>query len=521
MEEKEVKNEETPDVVTADGAAPEAEESAPAYEPKGIARVLDRFFRFKERRSTMKKEVIAGLSAFLISVCVLLVNTRLIGEQLAADGAGYAGTYLAATLVAFVGTMVIGFVSNLPLVQVSGLGMTSSVIAMLGAGNGLTYYNMLAVTFVGAIVYAVVMAVPASRKFVMDALPEPVRKALPVGMGLYLISYAVERSGMLDIVGVTSNAPSGAIGAVAIAAALVSAAAVVIYKKLRFAHPYLYGLLTGVLVYYVLGVIFAFNTVFSVNRGYIALGAENMYTIALGFSGLKFGEVFTSGFDFSAYTGNVVMLFVGGALTFFFMGMYGSEASVGATALEGAVSDEKSKGRALLVNAATNIVAPVLGSAPVSVGSQSAAAAGDGGRTGLTSVTCGVGYLVAMFTWLFFALLATYTATVSEYGHATSNSFAEYAMAGFALTDGVMFALGLFMMKGIRDLKSGHIDELVPFVATAAIFAVTRNIVMAVTAGVVAYVILKLLSFKVDTIKGIGIPTAVLAVVLLFASIAM
>ena len=201
--------------------------------------------------------------------------------------------------------------------------------------------------------------------------------------------------------------------------------------------------------------------------------------------------------------------------------MYGSEASVGATALEGAVSDEKSKGRALLVNAATNIVAPVLGSAPVSVGSQSAAAAGDGGRTGLTSVTCGVGYLVAMFTWLFFALLATYTATVSEYGHATSNSFAEYAMAGFALTDGVMFALGLFMMKGIRDLKSGHIDELVPFVATAAIFAVTRNIVVAVTAGVVAYVILKLLSFKVDTIKGIGIPTAVLAVVLLFASIAM
>lgn len=514
--------------VSAEETAAPEEQSAPAapdgetkheYEPKGIAKVLDRFFKFKKRGSTMKKEIVAGISVFLVSVCVLLVNTRIICETLGAGREGYVGTYLAATIVSFVGTMAIGLIGNLPLVQVSSLGLSTAFVSLLGAENGLTYHNLLAVSFVSAIVYTVVMAVPQSRRFVMNALPAPVRNALPVGMGLYMISYAVESSGLLEVAGQASAQPD-TLGVIAIAAGLIAAAAVVIFKKLRLAHPYLWGFLVGVLLYYLLGVIFAMNSVFTVNRGYIAFGAENMYSIGFGFTGLEFGAVFTKGFDFSAYDGNVFMLFAGGIFTFMFMGMYETESAVSSAALEGA-EDEGARGKVLLVNAATNLVAPILGSAPVSAGRQSAAAAGDGGRTGLTSVTAGVGYLVAAFTWLFFALLATYTAPVAEYGHVTSNSFAEYASAGFAITDGVMLALGLFMMKGVGNVKVADIGEFVPFAATAALLAVTRNIVLAATAGTIAYVIMKLLSFRPGEIRSIGIPTAVLAAVLLFSSIAM
>lgn len=83
------------------------QEQAQPYEPKGLAKGLNKFFKFKERGSTMKREVVAGISVFLISVCVLLMNTRIICETLGSDRAGYAGAYLAATIVSFVGTMLL------------------------------------------------------------------------------------------------------------------------------------------------------------------------------------------------------------------------------------------------------------------------------------------------------------------------------------------------------------------------------------------------------------------------------
>lgn len=175
------------------------QEQVQTYQPKGLAKGLNKFFKFKERGSTMKREVVAGISLVLISVCVLLMNTRIICETLGSDRAGYAGAYLAATIVSFVGTMLLGFVCNLPLVQVSSLGLSTAFISLLGAQNGLTYYNLLAVSFVGAIVYVVVMAIPASRKFVLAALPEPIRKALPVGTGLYMISYALKTCGVITV----------------------------------------------------------------------------------------------------------------------------------------------------------------------------------------------------------------------------------------------------------------------------------------------------------------------------------
>ena len=121
----------------------------------------------------MKREVVAGISVFLISVCVLLMNTRIICETLGSDRAGYAGAYLAATIVSFVGTMLLGFVCNLPLVQVSSLGLSTAFISLLGAQNGLTYYNLLAVFFVGAIVYVVVWQYLLRASLCLPHCPNP------------------------------------------------------------------------------------------------------------------------------------------------------------------------------------------------------------------------------------------------------------------------------------------------------------------------------------------------------------
>lgn len=501
------------------------QEQAQTYEPKGLAKGLNKFFKFKERGSTMKREVVAGISVFLISVCVLLMNTRIICETLGSDRAGYAGTYLAATIVSFVGTMLLGFVCNLPLVQVSSLGLSTAFVSLLGAQNGLTYYNLLAVSFVGAIVYVVVMAIPASRKFVLAALPEPVRKALPVGTGLYMISYALKTCGVITVgsngaVSVVDWSSLSALATVALVAATIGVIVVIVCKRFNLAHPYMYGFLTGLLLFYLLGVVAAFNALFCVDRAYLAAGAENLYTFGFGLTGIEWGAVFTKGFDFSAYNGSVATLFIGGALTYLFMGMYESESAVGAVELSD-VDCSLGRGKALLVNAAVNVFAPVVGSAPVSIGKQSSVAAEEGAKTGLASVVCGIGYALASLTWAFFALFATYTAKVSEYGHVTSNSFAEYAQAGFVVSGMLMLVVGLFMLRGVKNCNCNDITEFVPFVATAALVAFTQNVVVGVAIGMISYAVLKLLTFKKQEIKNIGFPTAIASLLLLVTLILM
>lgn len=491
-----------------------------------FAAALDRFFKISERGSTIGREIGAGISVFLVSVCVLLMETRIIGEATGADNAAYCGIYLAATLVSFIGTLLIGLVARLPLIQTSSLGLSTAFIAYLGADNGLTYQNLLAISFIAAIIYVLLVSTPVVKKFIHNALPAPVRKALPVGVGLYVIFFALADSGLVSVTqdGVFTLVGAGSAGDGSamyllgvIAMAVTTLACFIFYKmKNKVSTPVMFGLFVGLIVFYVAALITGFSLVFSVNRAYIAAGAENMYTIAAGFSGLDIGSVFTSGFDFSSYTGNVGQLVVYGILTFFLMSMYESEAGVGAiylaTDTEG---DFKTLNRALMCNAVTNIIAPIFGSMPVTVGKQSAVAAHDGGRTGLSSVITSVGFILAMFTWALFALLATYTATVSEYGHATSNSYAEYAQAVFAIVDGVMIFVGIMMMKGIGGIDGGRLEELVPFAATAAGIAFTQNIVYGVAAGMILWCIIKLFSFKLEEIKGIGLPSASLTAVLI------
>ena len=500
-------------------------EQVASYEPKGLAKSLNRFFKFKERGSTMKNEVLAGISVFLVSVCVLLMNTRIICETLGSGRAEYAGTYLAATLVSFVGTMLLGFLCNLPLVQISSLGLSSAFISMLGATNGLTYYNLLAVSFVAAAIYVVIMAVPVVRNFVLGMLPSPVKKALPVGMGLYIISYALKSCGFITVasngsVSLVDFSSLSALAVVAIVTGIIAVVMVIVCKKFNLAHPYFYSFLTSLLLFFMLGVLTAFNELFCVDRAYLAMGAENIYTFGFALTGIEWGAVFTKGFDFSAYTGNVFSLFVGGILTFLFMGMYESESALETVELSD-VDCTNARGKALLLNAVVNLAAPVIGSAPVSIGKQSSVAAEEGAKTGLSSIVCGIGYALASLTWAFFALFATYTAKVSEYGHSTSNSFAEYAQAGFAISVMLMFAVGLFMLRGFKNCNCSDITEFVPFVATAVLTAFTQNVVIGVAVGVLAYVVLKLLSFKWEEIKKIGLPTAVVSLLLLVTLIFM
>lgn len=498
--------------------------------------MLEKFFHLSDRGTSVGQEVKAGISVFLISVCALFMNIQIIMEAYSGN-IPYCGIYLGATITAFVGTLIMGLLCNLPLVQTSSLGMSTILISMLGVDSGLTYANLLAVTFVAAVIYLVIMVVPVARKFVFHLIPDSVRNALPAAMGLYIAYVALDKMGIISGMGLAALS-GDAMGGATIApymrlcvfAGLIAFAFVLFNKKRKAETPVFTGLYVTLLVFFLIAAVaggIAFNYVFTQNRIWVGVNPDKlgeMYTIGVGLGELSIADVFKSGFDFSAFTasgGNVAGLFLRGILMFLFLGVYESEASVlGAeengeiipgTGDEKEVNYETAAGKFLLANAITNVIAPIFGAAPVSVAKQSSAASADGGKTGLTSVVCAIGYFIAMFTWIPFVILATYTASVPEYGHA-GFVFPNVIKAGFQIVDAIMLVLGLMMLKSVKKMADASAEEWAAYGTTVVMTVFTQNIAYGVAAGVIVSVFLRLVSFKKKEIKNVKVGQYVMAV---------
>ena len=509
---------------------------------RGISGVLNQYFHFIEKGSTMGNEVKSGLSVFFLSVCALFMNIQILINAFT-DNIPYCGLYLGATVTAFVGTLLLGFACNLPLVQTASLSLSTVMISMLGVNSGLTYANLLAVTFVAAVVYLAVMTVPMLRKWILGLLPDSVRRALPAAMGLYIAYVALDNMGLIEEMSLSAVSDE-ALGGAALApymrlcifAGLIGFALVLFHMKRKAETPVFSGFLTATLIFFLIASVvggIAFTYVYTQNRIWIGVNPDplgEMYTIGLGIKELQFGTVFAEGFDFSGFKaagGNAVMLFGRAILMFIFMGMYESEASVQGADLNGQIfeNEEEYKEKAnkiLLVNAATNVIAPVFGTAPVSVAKQSSAATADGGKTGLSSVVCAIGYLISMFTWIPFVLFATYTKSVPEYGHA-GFVFPNVIYATFQIADAVMLVLALGMLKGLKNLKEMEAGESVPFAVTIVMTVFTQNIAYGAAAGCVVSAFMVLAGLRKKEIRIVPVTQyvmAVLAVALMVISMA-
>lgn len=482
----------------------ENNENTIVIEPKkqsGLSRALDKVFHFTQRGSSMGSEIGAGLGAFFISVCALLMNTRIIGEAYG----NYAGAYLATALIAFVGTILLGILTNLPLVQSANMGLSTVMIALMGAENGLTYPNLMAVTFVAALIYLVIVVTPA-RKFLVDALPEGVKKALPVGIGLYVAWMALKNTGLVTAAGTPASAST--LGILDTYYFWLMVAATVIFFVFKAFHRNksaiaTFGIMVGLM--WIGGIVFYMDQfmggqtasiiVYQRLNLVVATDGASPYNIGVGLQSLKIGELFSKGFDFSGYTGSVPMLFITGVLNFLLLGLYTNLGNTKGTAVVGNYADSEEacvgERKALVVGAVMNVAAPILGAAPTSIGAESGVASNDNGKTGLTSLAAAVGYLIALFSWVFIMFFATGTNGVGMWIEDTEIKLAAYVQDTFVFADLIMVFVGAGMLKGIRNVQVEKITEMLPFAATVLATACMGNVALGVALGCVAYLITK------------------------------
>ena len=146
------------------------------------ASFFDRKFRITEKGSSIKTEIIAGLTTFLAMAYILVVNSGMFANL---GSVSFDAMYVTTALSAVIGTVLIGLMANLPLAQAPGMGLNAFFVYTVCFTLGFTYANALVFVLLDGLIF-VILTVTGLRKIIFEAIPSAVKAAIPAGIGLFI-----------------------------------------------------------------------------------------------------------------------------------------------------------------------------------------------------------------------------------------------------------------------------------------------------------------------------------------------
>jgi adenine/guanine/hypoxanthine permease len=425
---------------------------------------LDSFFKLTERGTTVGTELKAGLATFMVMSYILFLNPLILSNMFAGDEAA-AGAFIpaaaaATALIAGLLSIAMGLVSNYPIALAAGLGINGAVAFGLVLTQGLTPAGAMGVIVLEGLVVLLLVLV-GLREAVMNAVPLGLKRAIGVGIGLFILFI-----GLVDA-GIIINNP------VATDPVPVS----FVYPNTPALGVFLFGLLITIVLFVrkvpaalVLSILI--TTVVALIVGVQPL--PDSFTVTPDFSTLGDFDV-TNVFTQLGVLAAILTIF-SFMLTDFFDTMGTATAIVEQTGLTEPDGRVPGVGRVLLVD---SVGAAAGGAAGISSNTsyiESAAGVAEGGRTGLTSVTVGVLFLIAILL----SPLAT--------------------LVPFVATGPVLVVVGYLMATLIKDINFVDAEEGIPALLTLILMPLTFSITIGIGAGFIAWVLIKVAVGKVGEI---------------------
>lgn len=518
--------------------------------------------RFKDRfdyskyGSTLGTEIKAGLLMGILTVCGMFLNMNLVLQMLVSDGATSvnaiaangeltAQMYFISMILGAAGSLVMGLVAGLPLVQVSGLGLGAVLISLGGSQAGLTYHNILAICLVSSLACTIVFAIPGLWEKIWRTIPKAVRDALPAALGILLAWTAIQLTGIIQVQGSAipdygvAAALSGKAQSVMLPKAigwggfsyatdkyhpqlLLNGCAVLLcvcvyfWLSKRSRHPLMGALLAGTAFFLLSSVCFVcvnwknFGVSLDSMWGRLwTVGSEDaqdkhLFTVL---SNFRPALVLKEGFDFTEYRsqgGSVAYLFGTGILTTVLTMMLDGGATLSAVGQEAGRKSEIPQRSILLCNAVSGVVAPLMGGVSLSIGKASVAGAKDGGRTGLAAVVASIVCLLSAFFWIvpfLFGTIFSYDIRFSMYGHYGA-VLDILRRCSFAVADMVMVIVGVSMVA--KSIQGADKSSASVFSVTVAASFFLSNLAGGVAAGILAWVLTSAKEEKKDSGSWLG-----------------
>ena len=452
---------------------------------------MKKLFKLNENGTTVRTEIMAGITTFFAMVYILMVNANMFanpfGDGTNILGVSYGAIYIATAISAVVGTLLIGLLSNLPLAQASGMGLNAFFVYTVCVGFGMTYANALFLVLIDGIVF-ILLTVTGLRKKIFNAIPKAVRAAIPAGIGLFIAFLGLQNAKIVipsTSTGVTLGSfnllVDGSWASIMpMVVTIVSVLAIAIMSKKNVKGAVLIGILGGTGLYYLLGLTVPdFYANFAIDLGSPFKAFEEFGTQA-------FGKVFTEGWNFSAFaeahgTTNLIITIVTTSLAFCMVDMFDTIGTLYGACARGNMLTEEGEipnmNKAMLADAVATTAGAVCGTSTVTTFVESSAGVAEGGRTGLSSVVTAILFFIAMFLSPIAQLIPS------------------------CATAAALIYVGVLMISCVKEIDWHSAEVAVPAFLTLAMMPFSYNISYGIAFGLISYLVINLFTGKVKEIK--------------------
>lgn len=444
--------------------------------------MLEKMFHLKENNTSIKTEVIGGITTFMTMAYILAVNPSL----LSAAGMDSTAVLIATCLASFIGTLAMALLANYPFALAPGMGLNAYFAFTVCGNMGYSWKVALMAVLIEGIIF-IVLSLTNVREAIFNAIPFTLKKGVSAGIGLFIAFIGLQgadlvvndESTLLTYVRFTKNWHTEGICALLALIGLILTAVLYI-KKVKGA------ILIGILATWILGMLCQVTGIYHVD---VDAGFYSLYpTFALtDFTaiGKTFGQCFKADFH-----GVGVLNFIVVLLSFLFVDMFdtlgtliGVSDKAGFLNSEGKLPHVK---QALLADAVATTAGAVLGTSTTTTFVESSAGVGEGARTGLASIVTGFLFLIAIL----FAPIFT-------------------AIPGFATAPALIF-VGFLMVSAIVKIDFNDLTEAIPAYLCLIAMPLMYSIAEGIAIGVISYVIINLICGKAKKITPLMYVLAVL-----------
>lgn len=405
--------------------------------------MFKKLFGFNPKETTVRTEIMAGITTFLTMAYILAVNPNILGETGMDKGALFTTTVLMSALP----TIFMGLYAKLPLALAPGMGLNAFFAYTVCLIMGYSWQFALTAVFLEGLVF-LLLTVTNLREKIVDVIPNALKNAISAGIGLYIAFIGLKSAGII----VNNDATLVALGNLTSGSALLGAIGIII-TSVMLVKNVKGALLFGILLTTLIGIplnVTNINGVFST--------PPSIEPILFQF---EWDHIFTKEM--------VIVVF-----TFLFVDLFDCIGTVIGVANRAGLVKEDGKiphlKEVFMVDSVSTAAGAAMGTSTVAVYVESAAGVNEGGRSGLTAFVTGICFLLALFfAPLFLAIPA-------------------------AATTPVLVLVGLMMMSSVLKINFNDYSEAIPAFICILLMPLTYSISEGIVLGHLSYIFINLLS---------------------------
>ena len=445
----------------------------------------DRFFGISQSHSSVKTEVLAGITTFITIAYILILNPQILSDPYLIMGdAAMAqkianGVFIGTCIGAFIGTILCALYARVTFAQAPGMGLNAFFAYTVVLGMGYTYGQALVIVFISGIFFIVITAI-GLREAIIRSIPDAVKTAITPGIGLFITIIGLKNAGIVisnpaTLVSLVdfSKWRSGA-DMVLINGALVALVGLVIMGILharKVKGSILLGIIAATLIGIPLGITHLSNL--DMNLGVKFQDFAEVSFLKMDFAGLFAGTNFVE----TLFT--VTML----VISFSLVNMFDSIGTLLGAAKQSGMIDENGEvirmKQALMSDAVSTLAGAMVGTSTVTTVVESSAGIAEGGRTGMTSLVTALMFLGAI---LFAPIVSIVPA---------------------AATAPALIFVGILMLGNIRDVDFSDMSNALPAFCTIVFMPFTYSIANGVAFGLITYCLMNLMTGRRREVKAL------------------